>query len=121
MRSAELPHRATYVLVFNSAGQLFVHKQTTTKVIYAGCYERAAGGVVLGSKSYEQGAYLELKEELGISGIPFEVQFDFFFEEPNLVVLGRLFSCTYDGPLKLQAEEVERGSFMSIPDVLVLA
>src|SRR5262245_60229327 len=70
MRSAGLPHRAAYVLVSNSGGQLFVHKRTTTKDIYPRCHDPAAGGVVLDGETYEQGAYRELKEELGISGIP---------------------------------------------------
>jgi 8-oxo-dGTP pyrophosphatase MutT (NUDIX family) len=121
MRSTGLPHRATYILVFNSAGQLFVQKRTTTKDIYPGCYDPAAGGVVLDGETYEQGAYRELEEEMGIRDVPLEREFDFFFEEAHFLVWGRVFSCSYDGPLKLQAEEVQSGSFMSIPDILALA
>jgi 8-oxo-dGTP pyrophosphatase MutT (NUDIX family) len=121
MRSKGLPHRATYILVRNSVGQLFVQKRTTTKDIYPGCYDPAVGGVVLDGETYEQGAYRELEEEMGICGVPLEQQFDFFFEEENLRVWGRVFSCLYDGPLNLQVEEVQSGSFMSIPAILILA
>ena len=31
MRSRKLPHRCTYVLVFNRAGELFIHLRTPTK------------------------------------------------------------------------------------------
>ena len=121
MRSAGLPHRATYILVFNSTGKLFVQKRTIMKDIYPGCYDPAAGGVVLDGETYEQGAYRELEEEMGIAGIPLKEHFDFYFEEARLIVWGRVFSCTHDGPLTLQAEEVQDGTFMSIPDILTLA
>lgn len=121
MRSKGLPHRATYIFVLNSVGYLFVQKRTATKDIYPGCYDPAAGGVVLDGETYEQGAHRELQEEMGICGIPLEPQLDFFFEEETLRVWGRVFSCIYDGPLILQVEEVQSGSFMSIPEILALA
>jgi len=34
MRADGLPHRATYILVFNDEGELFVQKRTTVKDIY---------------------------------------------------------------------------------------
>ena len=34
MRAKALPHRATYVLVFNSRGQLYVQKRTLTKMSF---------------------------------------------------------------------------------------
>jgi 8-oxo-dGTP pyrophosphatase MutT (NUDIX family) len=121
MRSKGLLHRATYVFVLNSVGHLFVQKRTATKDIYPGCYDPAAGGVVLDGETYEQGAYRELAEEMGICGIPLEQQLDFFFEEETLRVWGRVFSCVYDGPLFLQVDEVQSGSFMAIPAILTLA
>ena len=47
MRAKALPHRATYVLVFNSQDQLYVQKRTLTKDVFPGYYDPAAGGVVL--------------------------------------------------------------------------
>ena len=34
MRGRRLPHRCTYVLVFNRRGELFVHLRTPTKDVY---------------------------------------------------------------------------------------
>ena len=69
MRSRRLPHRATYILVFNSGGELFVQKRTMTKDVFPGYYDVAAGGVVLAGEGYMEGAVRELAEEMGIGGI----------------------------------------------------
>lgn len=111
MRQQGLIHRASYILVFNSNGHLFVQKRTRTKDIYPGYYDVAAGGVVLAGESYEQSAARELEEELGIREIPLISHFVFFHQSDNNQVWGAVFSCVYDGAMRLQAEEVESGAF----------
>ena len=115
MRSKGLPHRATYILVFNSRGELFVQKRTMGKDIYPGYYDIAAGGVVLAGESYDESAERELAEELGITGATLIPHFIFFHDEGKNQVWGRVYSCTYDGEMTLQAEEVESG-FFAVPE-----
>ena len=50
-----LPHRSTYVLVFNSQGDLYVQKRTLTKDVFPGYFDVAAGGVVLAGETYVAG------------------------------------------------------------------
>lgn len=121
MRAGGLPHRATYILVFNSLGELFVQKRTMTKDIYPGYYDVAAGGVVLAGERYDESAKRELAEELGIKETDLTSHFTFFYQEDKNRVWGRVYSCIYDGELILQAEEVESGSFMSPQEVLALS
>jgi 8-oxo-dGTP pyrophosphatase MutT (NUDIX family) len=121
MRAGRLPHRATYILVFNSKGELFVQKRTLTKDVYAGYYDVAAGGVVLAGESYAKGALRELEEELGIKEIPLASVFDFFYEDTHIRLWGRAFTCVYDGELFLQEEEIECGEFMDVEGVFRLA
>jgi len=118
MRSGGLIHRASYILVFNHRQEIFVQKRTTTKDIYPGYWDVAAGGVVLALESYEQSASRELTEELGVSGIPLTPLFDHYFEDATNRVWGRVFRCTHEGPFTLQPEEVESGCFMPIPQIL---
>ena len=118
MRSRGLIHRASYILVFNHRQEVFVQKRTTTKDIYPGYWDVAAGGVVLADESYEESASRELKEELGVSGIPLTPLFDHYFEDATNRVWGRVFRCTHEGPFTLQPEEVESGLFMSVPQIL---
>ncbi len=114
MREQGLIHRASYILVFNSAGELFVQKRTMGKDIYPGYWDVAAGGVVLAGESYEESARRELAEELGVSGVPLRFLFDQYYEDADNRVWGRVFSCTHDGPFELQEEEVEYGRFMPV-------
>ncbi len=118
MRSQGLIHRASYILVFNQQEELFVQKRTTSKDIYPGYWDVAAGGVVLAGESYEQSASRELTEELGVSGVPLLPLFDYYFEDAGNRVWGRIFRCTHDGPFILQPEEIDSGLFMTVPQVL---
>ncbi|MCB2182686.1 MAG: NUDIX domain-containing protein [Desulfobulbaceae bacterium] len=121
MRARNLIHRATYILVYNSKGQLFVQKRTESKDIYPGYYEIAAGGVVLAGESYELSAKRELKEELGIDKEELTFLFDHYHDDGSNRVWGRIFSCIHDGPMHLQAEEVESGEFMEVGSILSMA
>ena len=121
MRAKALPHRATYVLVFNSRGQLYVQKRTMTKDVFPGYYDPAAGGVVLAGEEYEQGALREVEEEMGVRGVPLTPLFRFYHQDKHNRVWGAAFSCVYDGEVVLQEEEVESGAFMPVPDILHLA
>ncbi|WP_038291574.1 NUDIX hydrolase YfcD [Zooshikella ganghwensis] len=107
MRKQGLCHRAVYVFVFNPLGQLFVQKRTPTKDVYPGFYDLAAGGVVQAGEDYEQAAYRELAEEMGITGVPLQSYFHFYFQESELRVWGKVYICEYDGPFTLEVDEVE--------------
>jgi isopentenyldiphosphate isomerase len=121
MRAGNLPHRATYILVFNSQGELYVQKRTQSKDVFPGYYDVAAGGVILAGESYEEGALRELEEELGIRGVPLSRLFDFSYNDEAVKVWGAVFSCVYDGEMALQQEEVESGAFLAADEVFRLA
>ncbi len=118
MRNRGLRHRATFILVFNSKGELFVQKRTRTKDVYPGYYDVATGGVVVKGESYKKSAVRELGEELGVKDIVLTQLFDFYFEESGNSVWGRVYMCTCDGPFVLQKEEVESGEFCSVEEIL---
>lgn len=121
MRNRGLLHRATYILVFNSEGNLFVQKRTLTKDIYPGYYDVAIGGVVLAGESYEESAHREIEEELGITDVCLKSLFDFYFENGENHVWGRAYSCVHDGAIVLQEEEIESGEFRRVDEILTSA
>ena len=118
MRAMRLPHRSTYVLVFNSHGKLYVQKRTLTKDVFPGYFDVAAGGVVLAGETYEHGAARELEEEMGIRSIPLNRLFEFYFEDEHTRLWGCAFACVYDGTVVLQEEEVESGAFVPVSAIL---
>lgn len=121
MRAEMLPYRATYILVFDPGGRLFLQKRTATKDIYPGCYDVAAGGVVLEGETYAQSARRELAEELGISGVALQRHFDFYYTDDRSRVWGRVYSCRHGGPIVLQPEEIESGAYIDIGQVLEMS
>ncbi|MBC8180909.1 NUDIX hydrolase YfcD [candidate division KSB1 bacterium] len=119
MRKLGLIHRATYILVFNSKKEIFVQKRTKTKDVYPGYYDVVSGGVVTAGETYDESAKRELEEEVGIKDVPLFELFEFFFKESKMKVWGKAYSCSYEGDIILQEEEVESGSFMNLDEVIL--
>lgn len=117
MRTKGMLHRTTYLLVFNSKGEILVQTRTTTKDIFPGLLDFAAGGVVLAGETHQQSAERELHEELGI-GVPLQYAFELYFEDihsiPRNRNWGRVYTCVCDGPFILQKEEVASAEFVGI-------
>lgn len=114
MRAGKLRHRATYILVFNRQGQLFVHQRTASKDVFPSYFDVAVGGVVAAGESYDEGARRELAEEVGVTAVAPRPILSFRYEDENSAVNGRVYSCTYDGPLVLQAEEIVAGEWLDL-------
>lgn len=118
LRERDLIGRATYILLFNSAGDLCVHRRTLSKAIYPGFWDVAAGGMVQADESYAQSAARELEEELGVGGVSLQPHERFFFDAPGNRVWCAVFSSVWDGPLRLQPEEVLEARFLPVAQVL---
>jgi|ERR1043165_186000 isopentenyldiphosphate isomerase len=117
MRSRRLPHRCTYVLVFNQSGELFVHLRTATKDVYPSHWDVTIGGVLAAGETYDQGVRREVAEELGIDAVCEEL-FPFHYADERTIVQGMVYRLIHEGPFHLQAEEIVRGEFTPLTDVL---
>ncbi|SEI25097.1 NUDIX hydrolase [Pseudomonas asplenii] len=118
LRERGLVGRGTYILLFNSAGELCVHRRTLSKAIYPGYWDVAAGGMVRADESYAESAARELEEELGVSGVPLTAHERFFFDQPGNRLWCAVFSAVWDGPLRLQPEEVLEARFITVDAAL---
>ena len=116
MRSRQLPHRATYVLVFNRRGELFVHLRSAGKDIYPSHWDSCVGGVLAAGEEFDTGAARELAEELGVEA-PLERLFPLRYDDAHTIVHGMVYRTQHDGPFHLQAEEVVRGEFLPLAQV----
>jgi isopentenyldiphosphate isomerase len=105
--------RGTFILLFNSVGELCVHRRTLSKALYPGYWDVAAGGMVLQGESYAESAARELEEELGIAAVALHEHERFFFDQAGNRLWCAVFSAVSDAPLRLQPEEVLEAHFMS--------
>jgi isopentenyldiphosphate isomerase len=116
MRGRRLPHRCTYVLVFNRRGELFIHLRTPTKDVYPSHWDVAVGGVLAAGEAFDAGARREVAEELGIRLEP-EPLFPFRYADAASIVHGMVYRVVADGPFRLQPEEIVRGEFVPLAAV----
>jgi len=110
-------HRGTDILVFNSKGELYVHQRTFNKLLYPGRYDICAGGGVIPGETYEENAKRELEEELGIKDTPLEFLFKFKLSDPDNPAFASVFRCVYDGPIRIEKNEIIHGKFMSLEEI----
>ena len=68
VHAQNLLHRAVHIWVFNTSGELLVHRRSMTKDQYPDCFTSSASGHVDAGEDYQTAAHRELQEELGLSG-----------------------------------------------------
>jgi isopentenyldiphosphate isomerase len=120
VRARRLPHRGTYVLVFNRRGELFIHLRTPTKDVYPSYWDVTVGGVLGAGESFAEGVRREAREELGIDVEPEEL-FPFHYADGCAEVFGMVYRLVHEGPFRLQPEEIVRGEFVPPGDVAARA
>jgi len=113
--------RGTFILLFNSSGELCVHQRTMSKALYPGYWDVAAGGMVGVDETSAESAARELYEELGVSDVPLTAHERFYFDCPDNHLWCAVFSAVWDGPLHVQPEEVQQACFMPVAQALRLS
>ena len=117
MRAKVLCHRAVFIAVINSAGELLIHQRSAMKDLWPSYWDIAVGGVVAAGESYDSAALRELDEEVGVTGVPF-IELGMGTYTDNMVSLvGKCFMVTYDGPLILRDGEVVATEWVSQSDL----
>ena len=115
-----LHHRAVHVLVRNAAGDLFLQKRSTDKQIQPGKWDTSVGGHVEAGQSYEDAARKEAAEELGITpenSSPMRLCHEYVWKSDVETEHVRTYLLDYEGPFKLQPEEISEGRFWSVREL----
>ena len=121
MRSEKMIHRATYAFIRNSQNLFFVQRRSKIKDYCPHYFDPTPGGVVAAGESYDNTNRREIEEEMGIvvqSADEHKHLFTFYYEDERIRCFGDAWELVYDGELKIQAEEVESVSMMSMAEMI---
>ncbi len=117
MRKQKLWHRASYIVIRDFSGLIYVQKRTATKDYCPSMLDACCGGVMQSGEDVLLSAYRELAEEMGISTVELTDHGWFQYTDDNNHVWGALYSCVYEGTLLLQKEEVESVQKLSLDEI----
>ncbi|MFB9236577.1 NUDIX hydrolase [Plantactinospora siamensis] len=113
-----LRHRCAFVLARDPQRRIFVHRRTTTKLIFPGRYDMFVGGVLQAGETYDAAALREAEEELGVSGLPAPTPlFRFCYDTPEHSWWSGVYEVTCALPVRPQAEEVAWHAFLPEAEV----
>jgi isopentenyldiphosphate isomerase len=113
-----LLHRAVHVLIFNSAGCVFLQERWLKKDRQPGLWDSSASGHVDSGETYDDCAVRELREELGLQ-LPapprrlFKLTASPQTDQEHVWV----YRAEAEGPFVLAPEEIERGEWFTPDEV----
>ena len=118
VHARELRHRAVHVLVFNSAGQLFLQKRSMTKDNDPGLWDSSCSGHVDSGESYAVAAERELMEEIDLL---VDEPMEELFKIEATAETGWEFAVIYrtedEGPFNLCPEEIDEGRWFTPEEI----
>lgn len=109
--------RIVRVLLFNSKRELYLQRRGPN-VDFPGVLDQSAGGHVDKGESYEQAARRETAEEIGIADLKLEPIANYYTDDEyfggfQLKRFNRLYVGHSDEPVRIDAEEVAGGEWVS--------
>ena len=110
-------HRVAHVLVFDSSGELFLQKRALNKDVQPGKWDTSVGGHVDSGESYEKAAYREMKEELGIEGVPLEFLYRYLHSNDYETEYVSTYRCFWNGAIDVNKNEIDEGCFWSLEKI----
>jgi isopentenyl-diphosphate delta-isomerase type 1 len=113
-----LRHRAVHVLVFNSAGRVYLQKRSMTKDTFPGAWDSSCSGHVDSGEDYDTTAVRELREEIGLHvDAPPQRLFKLGACDDTGQEFVWVYRLEHDGPLLPNPAEVERGGWFSPEEI----
>ena len=109
----KLLHPTVHLHIFSSKNQIYLQKRAADKDLYPGRWDTAVGGHVASGEKIDTALHRETKEELGIKIEDFRLLFRYVMRNQWESELIHVFEIVYDGPFKLNEEEIETGRFWS--------
>ena len=91
--------RVINIFVTTPDGKIIVPLRSANRRIFPNCFDFSVGGFVEAGDTYEETAYKELAEELGLTNTPIK-EIGYFKPCDNVTfAFSKLYTCQYDGQL----------------------
>jgi len=116
MRAENLRHRAVFVLVESTRGEVLIHRRSDEKDVWPSWWDLAVGGVVASGEGYDEAAVREVGEELGIEGEP-ERLGGGRFEDADVRLVAAVYRLVHDGPFRFTDGEVVEAGFVGLSEL----
>ncbi len=113
----DLLHPVVHLHVFSSTGKLFLQKRSENKDFLPGLWDSAVGGHVAFGESVADALRRETKEELGIMPGSMELTLQYIWKSSYESEMVHVFITRWDGPFKLNPDEVADGRFWSVFEI----
>ena len=117
-------HRAVHVLVFDTAGRVFLQKRSMKKDMSPGLWDSSCSGHLDAGEDYDTAAVRELGEEIGVRGVAVgagaaDVRRWFRIEacEETGWEFCWIYRLRHEGPFVLHPEEIETGEWVAADEV----
>jgi len=108
-------HRAVYVMVFNSKGELFLQLRSNDKDVEPGVWTCSSSGHLSSGETYDEAAVKETFEEIGIEVRPKRL-FKLMYEPYHQHLW--IYKAEHEGPFKLDPVEVADGKWVTMESLM---
>jgi len=112
-----LVHRVVHVIVVNGRGEILLQKRAPDKDIQPGKWDTSVGGHLDPGEDFDTAVRREMKEELGIDGVPLTRLYAYPMrnevESENVTT----YLCRYDGPVDFDPKEITEVRFWPVDEI----
>ena len=112
-----LMHRAVHVLVFDSAGRLYLQRRAESKDVQPGMWDSSVGGHVALGEGFQEAAAREMWEELALGGAALTHLYDYLWHSPMESESIRTYRTVWDGAISPDPDEIAEGRFWSMEEI----
>lgn len=109
--------RVINIMIFTSDNKIIVPKRSSNRRVFPNCYDCSVGGHVASGESYEQAAYRELEEELGITNVELEEIAYFKPYEIDTSAFSKMYKLVYDKELNYDKDGIQEIYYMTKEEI----
>ena len=106
-----------HLVITDSKNRFFLQKRSMSKEAFPGYWDTAAGGHVSAGETLSEAINRETKEEIGIDLKNADFLFKRLYSMKNETELSFVFKAVYDGPFKIDNDEVTDGRFFTADEI----